>query len=68
MTNSLKELRTPKIDDKNPYADIIDLPRPDLGRRAMSRASRAAQFSPFSALDSFEETIENTEFLLDKLT
>lgn len=45
--------------DKGKYADIIDLPRPESKtRRRMPISERAAQFSPFAALDGFEERIQ----------
>ena len=41
------------------YDDIIALPHPEPGRHPrMSMSARAAQFSPFAALDGYEEVIE----------
>lgn len=39
-------------DRTNPYADIIDLPRPTPppGRTPLSPAERAAHFAPFAAV------------------
>jgi hypothetical protein len=46
--------------DQN-YEDIIHLPHPDsLKHPRMSRHDRAAQFSPFSALKGYEESIDET--------
>lgn len=45
---------------KNPYADIISLPRPVSRHPPMSRANRAAQFAPFAALTGHEEAIHET--------
>ena len=47
MSDSLKE-----------YKDIIDLKRPLSKYSKMSMHDRAAQFAPFSALDGYEDEIE----------
>jgi len=48
------------------YDDIIGLPHPvSLRHKPMSIADRAAQFSPFSALNGYEETIAETGRLTD---
>lgn len=51
----------------NPYEDIIHLPRPVSEKRPhMSLLDRAAQFSPFSALTGYEDTVEETARLTDR--
>ncbi len=46
---------------KTPYDDIIDLPCPTSERHPrMSRASRAAQFSPFAALSGYGDAVKET--------
>lgn len=41
------------------YDDIINLPHPEPRKHPrMSRASRAAQFSPFAALSGHEEALQ----------
>lgn len=46
---------------KNPYEDIIFLPHPvSPTRKRMSRHDRAAQFSPFAALNGHEAAIQET--------
>ena len=42
------------------YDDIIHLSRPKSKHRPMSAYDRAAQFSPFAALNGHEEAIEET--------
>lgn len=42
---------------KNPYSDIMGLPRPQSKYPKMSRYMRAAQFAPFAALTGFENSI-----------
>jgi len=43
------------------YDDIIDLPRHiSVKRQPMSRYDRAAQFSPFAALNGYDEAVEET--------
>ncbi|MBO7251693.1 MAG: hypothetical protein J6V25_03600 [Oscillospiraceae bacterium] len=44
---------------KNPYEDILGLPRP-VSRRRMNPENRAAQFAPFAALTGFDDTIAET--------
>ena len=45
----------------NPYADILDLPRPVSSvHPPMPLKNRAAQFAPFAALVGFHEAIERT--------
>ena len=52
---------------KNPYADIIHLSRPESGRYAkMSMVDRGAQFSPFAALTGYDAAIRETERLTDQ--
>lgn len=51
----------------NPYADILDLPRPTSAQKhPMPIANRAAQFAPFAALAghtaAIQETARLTEF------
>lgn len=51
---------------KNPYDDIINLPRPISTKHpAMSLHDRAAQFSPFAALTGFGAAIIETARLTD---
>ena len=47
------------------YDDIIHLPRPASRFPHASVESRAAQFAPYSALDTFGEAIDKTTFLMD---
>ena len=55
-----------RADEKFPYDDIIDLPRPVSKTRAqMSMLDRAAQFSPFAALTGYEAAIQETARLTD---
>ncbi|MDO5400955.1 MAG: hypothetical protein Q4F17_08255 [Eubacteriales bacterium] len=50
-----------------PYEDIVRLPHPISTRHArMSDADRAAQFSPFAALNGHEEAIAETARLTDR--
>ncbi len=42
------------------YEDILDKERPKSGRIPMSMEQRAAQFSPFDALEGYEESIQET--------
>ena len=49
---------------QNPYADIIDLPRPVSPTHSpMPMAQRAAQFSPFAALTGYDRIIKEAEKL-----
>lgn len=51
----------------NPYADIMHLTRPVSTRHLpMSMHDRAAQFSPFAALTSYDAAIEETARLTDR--
>ena len=53
--------------DDNPYADIIDLPRPvSRTHPRMSLLNRAAQFAPFAALTGYGDVIEETARLTDR--
>lgn len=46
----------------NPYADIINHPRPiSLKHKPMSRANRAAQFSPYAALVGHKDIVQTVE-------
>ena len=47
------------------YDDIIHLDRPSSSYPRASIESRAAQFAPYSALDTFDEVIDKTTFILD---
>lgn len=48
------------------YADILQYPRPASSRyKPMSRMDRAAQFSPFAALNGYEAAVEETARLTD---
>ena len=40
------------------YADIIDLPRPELHHQRMDILNRAKIFAPFDALRGFDEEIQ----------
>jgi hypothetical protein len=52
---------------KSPYDDIIDLPRhASPARVPMSRANRAAQFSPFAALTGHDAAVKETARLTDR--
>jgi len=52
---------------KNPYEDILHLPRPVSSTRPrMSLADRAAQFSPFAALTGHGAAIRETARLTDR--
>lgn len=49
-----------------PYKDIVSLPHPVSARHArMSAADRAAQFSPFAALNGHSAAIDETARLTD---
>ena len=51
------------------YADIINLPHHVSKKHAqMSRAERAAQFSPFAALTGYGDKVNETERLTDEKT
>ena len=50
---------------ETPYDDIMNLPRPKSHFAKASIESRAAQFAPYSALDTFGEIIDKTTFLMD---
>ena len=55
--------------EKNPYADIIRLPRHQAATRPhMSMLNRAAQFSPYAALVGFNGVIAETGRLTDRKT
>lgn len=48
------------------YSDIISLPHHvSLTRPQMSRADRAAQFAPYSALSGYEDAVEETARITD---
>ena len=47
------------------YDDIIDLPRPKSKHEPMPMSDRAAQFSPFAALTSYGDAIDETARLTD---
>jgi hypothetical protein len=52
---------------KNPYEDILHLPRPVSSiRPQMPIADRAAQFSPFAALTGHGAAIRETARLTDR--
>ena len=47
--------------DPHRYDDMLDLPRHiSLNRRHMTKAERAAQFSPFKALSGYEDEVSDT--------
>lgn len=47
--------------NRNPYADIINLPRPELRNHPrMARKNRAVQFAPFAALTGYDAAIAET--------
>lgn len=43
------------------YADIIDLPRPQMHHQRMDPLNRAKIFAPFDALRGFDEEIEEVD-------
>lgn len=51
---------------KFPYEDIINLSRPESGRRTMTSADRAAQFSPFAAVVGHDAAVEETARITDR--
>lgn len=52
---------------KNPYDDIINLPRHQSATHPhMSSYDRAAQFSPFAALTGYEDAVTETARLTDR--
>ena len=54
-------------EEKNPYADIINLPHHQAANRPhMSMLNRAAQFSPYAALVGFDGVIAETGRLTDR--
>lgn len=56
-----------KVDQKSPYADIINLPRPVSKKHApLTMKQRAAQFSPFAAVSGHSEAIQKTTLELEK--
>ncbi len=64
MTDWKKE--TEGSNDYHQYDDIIGLPHPvSANHPQMSRADRAAQFSPFAALTGYEDAIAETGRLTD---
>ena len=51
-----------------PYDDIIHLPHHISRRRpSMPRIGRAAQFAPFAALSGYDDAVEETARLTDRL-
>lgn len=55
------------MNDKNPYANIIDMPRHiSKTRRAMPLSDRAPQFAPFATLTGFEERVDEAARLTDR--
>ena len=51
------------------YDDIIDLPHPTSARHPrMPVGDRAAQFAPFAALTGYDDVIDETARLTDKMT
>ena len=52
----------------SPYDDIIHLPHHTSRRRqAMPRIGRAAQFAPFAALSGYDDAVQETARLTDRL-
>ena len=45
----------------NKYADIIDMPRPEMKHQRMDPVNRAKIFMPFDALRGYDEAIENVD-------
>ena len=43
------------------YADIIDLPRPEMHHQRMDPLNRAKIFAPFDALRGFDEEIDEVD-------
>ncbi|ORT99363.1 hypothetical protein D081_1915 [Anaerovibrio sp. JC8] len=54
-------------DKDNPYADIIDLPRPVSKKHPpLTMEQRAAQFAPFAAVNGHNEAITKTAMAHEK--
>ena len=55
------------MEEKNPYADIIQLPHHQAANRHhMSLYDRAAQFSPYAALVGYDDMVKETARQTDK--
>lgn len=55
------------MEEKNPYADIIELPHhQSVDRPHMSLYDRAAQFSPYAALVGYDDIVKETARRTDK--
>ncbi len=51
------------------YKDILEMPHHvSTERKQMSLYDRAAQFAPFAALTGFDDDVEETERITDKMT
>ena len=57
-----------KLNARNEYADIIDLPHWEPGSRhpRMSLRSRAAQFAPFAALSGYDDMVKEETRLTER--
>ena len=56
-----------KAKEQNKYEDMLTLPYPMPSvRPRMSILDRAAQFSPFSALNGYEEAVQETARLTER--
>ena len=62
-------IRSMTLKPTHKYDDIIDKPHHVSSRRAaMTMSDRAAQFAPFSALNGYEDVIEESGRLTDLST
>lgn len=52
--------------DVHNYDDIIDIEKPKSNHKPMDRLQRSAQFAPFSALNGYEDSIEETGRIVDE--
>lgn len=52
--------------DVHNYDDIIDIEKPKSNHKPMDRLQRSAQFAPFSALNGYEDSIEETGRTVDE--
>lgn len=52
--------------DVHNYDDIIGIEKPKSSHKPMDRLQRSAQFAPFSALNGYEDSIEETGRVVDE--
>lgn len=65
---NLEEENQEQTQEQNPYADIINLPRPVSKKHPpLTMKQRAAQFSPFAAVGGHAEAINKTTMEREKL-